>query len=329
VRGFLIAIGVLVLALSAAGLFTHWKAREFAQRFPAAGRTIDVEGGRIHLIDTLPSAAVRGVIVLVHGASGNAREMHAALAQPLMQRGYRVISVDRPGHGWSARMDPRGDASPARQAVLIRRAIETIGVKEAIIAGHSLAGALTLTLALDHAPFARGIVLIGAVSHPWPGGIATYYSIAANRWAGPLFAHTIALPAGLALMRASLEQVFAPQSVPREYRMQAGIELVLRPDTFRYNAFDVSALYDYVETQQVRYREITVPVAIVAGESDTIVSTDIHAKTLASSIAGARLTILPNVGHTPHWTHTQEVIAAINDVAARVAASKPMTASER
>ncbi|MBC7584105.1 MAG: alpha/beta hydrolase, partial [Tardiphaga sp.] len=52
-----------------------------------------------------------------------------------------------------------------------------------------------------------------------------------------------------------------------------------------------------VAEQAPRYRDIRVPTVIIAGSADTIVSTDIHSGRFAAAVPGAKLIVLPNVGH--------------------------------
>ena len=54
----------------------------------------------------------------------------------------------------------------------MRAALRRRGVERAIVVVDSLAGALGLAMALDAPEFARGLVLLTPVSHPWPGGVA-------------------------------------------------------------------------------------------------------------------------------------------------------------
>ena len=317
----------VIMALAGAGVllgcaaaYTDWAGRRIAARFPPAGAFAEAEGLRLHLTETRPSGPAKAVLLLIHGASGNEAEMRSALAASLVASNYRVIAIDRPGHGWSERHPDPASNDPAGQARLIRRALESYGVRSAIPVVHSLAGALGLQLALDHADFARGAVLISPVTHPWPGGIAAYYSLAASPIGG-LFTRTLALPAGQALLDNALASVFAPHPAPSGYLAQTGVELVLRPAAFRANASDVAHLYDFVARESARYGHIRIPVAIVAGSVDTIVLTDIHSRQSAKAIPGADLTILDGVGHVPHWTHPQSIVAAVERVHARAAAA--------
>ncbi|MGE3244812.1 MAG: alpha/beta fold hydrolase [Beijerinckiaceae bacterium] len=312
----LLAAGGVLMLLAGAAIYTQWQAARIAARFPPQSVFVTVEGVTIHFSDLKPEGEPAANIVLIHGASGNEREMRAALGDRLLRKGYRVISVDRPGLGWSTRKGGADENDPAAQARLIRKAIEKHGVKQSIAVVHSLAGALGLQLALDHADVVKGVMLIAPATHPWPGGIALYYRIAASP-AGPLFNYTFALPAGQAAMPAALESVFAPQEPPPDYRARTGVELVLRPASFAANAQDVAGLYDFVSREWPRYRNIRIPVAIVSGDADKIVYTSIHSRNSAREIPGATLNVLPGVGHCPHWTHPEAVLQAIDEVVAR------------
>jgi pimeloyl-ACP methyl ester carboxylesterase len=311
---------LIVVALAASVLFTQWEARQIEARYLPQGQFVDVEGGRIHLIDTRPDGEPVGTVLLIHGASGNEADMRLPLAAGLRQLGFRVISVDRPGYGWSERLGGSADSSPALQATLIRAAVEKIGVQDVIVVGHSLAGVMALNLALDHSQFARGLVLLAPVSHPWPGGIAFYYTLTATPVIGPFITNTIIVPLGLTTLDAAIATVFAPQPAPDNYRERAGIPLVLRPASFRANSQDVDVIKDFVTREAPRYGNITVPTAIVTGDQDTIVFTHIHSYGSARDIPGATLRVLPGVGHSPHWAQPQAVIETIAEVAVRTQA---------
>ncbi len=310
----LFAVG-LVLAIGAVATFIG--ARRIEAAFPADGKFVAVKGGRLHYIDRAATSADAPTLLMLHGASGNHSELPLALGAALDGR-YRIISVDRPGHGWSDRIDGRAMASPARQAAVIAEALRAIGAPRVIVVAHSLGGAAALQFALNHADQTAGVVMIGAVSHPWPGGIAWYYTPASQPLIGPLFAHTLSLPMGTVAMTSGVAGVFAPQRAPENYIAAAKIPLVLRPSNFQANAQDVAALKAFVTEQYPRYAGIAAPVAIVAGEVDKTVSTDIHSRALAKQIPHAELTILPGVGHAPHHFAPDVIVAAIDSVAGKI-----------
>ena len=184
--------------------------------------------------------------------------------------------------------------------------------------GHSWSGALALNLALDHPDLVSGLVLLAPVSHPWPGdGISWYYRPATWPVLRRLLTWTLTTPAGLLLMKPTLGVVFAPQDPPAAYIERSRIPLVLRPRAFRANAEDVSGLYRFVVRQSRRYGAIRAPTAIVSGDADTIVWTNLHSRSLEREIPGARLVVLPGVGHMPHHAAPDIVAREIEAVAAR------------
>ena len=322
-RRWLSTLGACLAALIASGwAVTAWQAAAIARRFPPLGAFVrygDDGPARLHYTERRPAGPERGIVLVLHGASGNQADLMVPLGDRLAAEGFRVIAVDRPGLGWSDRPDGEADASPSRQAALIRGALARVGVTHAIVLGHSWSGALAAAFALDAPEFTRGLVLLAPVLYPWPTGIAWYYAPAASPVFGPLFTRVFTLPAGLGLLPAGIAEVFAPQPPPADYAERTGVALVLRPDTFLNNAQDVFHLHAFVTEQSRRLATIAVPTAIVTGEGDRVVSPTIHSLAAARDIPGATLTLLPGVGHSPQWSAPDAVVAAVRDVAARAA----------
>lgn len=306
--------GIAVLLLLGAAA-TWVITRRIEARYPPTGRFVEIAGGRLHYVEAGP-ADPRATIVFLHGASSSHADPMIALGNRLADR-YRVIAFDRPGHGWSDRIDGAAAAQPARQAAIIREALAALKVERAIVVAHSWAGAILPNLALDHADLVAGTVYLAPVTHPWPGaGIAWYYGPAANSRFGWLLTRTVTTPAGALTLDAVVRAVFAPQVPPPDYAEKARIPLALRPPVFQANAEDVAGLYAAVTAQQPRYRDIRVPTVIISGDADTIVWTNVHSRGLAREVPGARLIILPGVGHMPHHAAPDLVIAEIERLAA-------------
>ena len=319
---------VVVAALLVAGwTFTGWQAGQIGRRYPATGAFVTLDdGARIHYSERRPAGPARATVLLLHGASGNQADVMLPLGDRLAALGFRVIAPDRPGHGWSDRPDGAADAWPPRQAELLRDAVGKLGVDRAIVVGHSWSGALAADFALDQPDFTQGLVLLAPVLYPWSTGIAWYYGPATDPWFGPVFTHELTLPLGLLALGAGVGEVFAPQAPPPDFAERTGVYLVLRPAEFTANAQDVAGLHAFVTEQAPRLRSITIPTAILAGDGDRIVSPSIHAARAARDIAGSVLTMLPGVGHSPHWAATDQVVSAIVGVADRIDHARPVAA---
>ena len=306
-------------ALAAAGAIgaIAWS-RRIEARHPRIGDLVDIGPGAIHCVETPARGRERGVVALVHGASGNFADLHVALAEPLADLGFRVIAVDRPGHGWSERLAPRREASsPERQAEWIRQSLARRGVERAIVVVHSLAGVLGLSLALNSPAFVRGLVLLAPLSHPWPGGVEFYYRVAAAPIVGPLFNWLVVPWVGPMLMPGGVKSVFEPQPTPPDYVERTGLKLVLRPWHFRANAEDVVDIEAHVGRLHKRYAEISIPTTVVSGDKDGVVYPYLHSTGCARDIPGASLKLLQGVGHSPHYADPDAVIAAILEIEAR------------
>jgi pimeloyl-ACP methyl ester carboxylesterase len=304
-----IGFGVVALLLAATTAVGVWA---IDRAHPPAGRFVDVAGGRLHVHELGPKDGVP--VVLLHGASGNLEDMRLALGDKLAAH-YRVILIDRPGHGWSDRPDGDADASPSRQAALIAQAMEKLGVQRAIIVAHSFAGAVALGLALDFPERVASLVLLAPVSHPWSTGISSIYTLTAAPVIGELFARTLVLPVAFPFLDTFAGAVFAPQPLPPDYVKKSAAALVLRPSEFIANAKDVAALLDGVTAQYRRYGEIEAPAVIIAGDRDTIVSPQIHSQALAKELPHAKLIMLPGVGHAVQHVAADLVISEIDRLA--------------
>ncbi|MDQ0396085.1 alpha/beta fold hydrolase [Labrys monachus] len=311
-----VLVGVHLLAVIMA---TAIIAARIEEENPPEGVFVEVPGGRLHLYDLGATDADRLPILLLHGATSNARDMVHALGADLARR-RRVIAVDRPGHGWSDRPGGRGDASPAQQAALIMAALRRHGIGRFVVVGHSWAGSLAAHFALDYPREVAGLVVLAGATHPWPGGINWYYRLAAMPVLGRIFVHTVMTPVGAWGLSKSAAEAFVPHPGPADYVRKSAAALVLRPKEFRWNGQDVADLKAFLRQQAPRYGDIAVPTAILADPADPVVHTGIHAEPLSRMVPHARLTLLAGAGHQIHYTAKAAVLAEIERVAAEAEA---------
>ena len=317
----LAALGVALLAGGTVLVERQAAAREAQAEadFPPEGQMITVNGTQVHVL-------IRGSgpdLVLLHGASGNLRDFSFGLIDQLADR-YRVIAFDRPGLGYTGRTDPAYDSAftsqaetLAEQATLLQAAAAQLGADKPLVMGQSFGGAVALAWALDHPDHISGLILVSAPSNVWNGGLGPIYAINASVLGGAFMLPLISAFAPATQVRTTLESIFAPNPVPPGYDAHVGAELVIRRGSFRANARQVAALKSELAMLVPRYGTLTLPVEIVHGDSDTVVPLEVHSAKLLNQIPGAVLTVLPGVGHMPHHTDPQAVIAAIDRAAAR------------
>jgi pimeloyl-ACP methyl ester carboxylesterase len=304
----------IVLLLIAATGFSAYKTRAIEQTYPNIGELTDIGGYRINAVHLpRPITSDLPALVFIHGASGNLRDQFTAFAASLAGRA-EMLFVDRPGHGYSERGTAE-NALPSGQADAIAKLMEKRGIKSAIIIGHSFGGAIAAAFGMRHPEKTEGLLFLAPATHPWPGGVDWYYTLAALPVFGWLFTQLFVIPIGLSRVENGTLSIFRPNARPADYIMRTAPELVLRPRTFRNNAIDVVNLFAYVSAHAPRYREIKAPTVIITGDSDDIVLEELHSRGLARDIPGAELVTIRNLGHKPDYVATDVAIAAMERLA--------------
>jgi pimeloyl-ACP methyl ester carboxylesterase len=97
-------------------------------------------------------------VVLVPGLFGGAYG-YRKLVGPLTRRGYRVVVVEPLGTGFSTYPKP-ADYSLSAQADRIARALDTLGVRGAVVVGQAVGSSIAFRLAYRHPELVRGVLSI-------------------------------------------------------------------------------------------------------------------------------------------------------------------------
>lgn len=312
----ILTAAAVMAALFALGGCATWRAEKMS---PPIGEFVEVDGERLHVVDIGPKDSGETPVVLIHGASVNLRDMKLALGDSL-SASRRVIIVDRPGRGYSTR-SPDGWRLD-RQAGLIHGAVEKLGVRKPIVVGQSLGGAVALSYALNYQNDMSGLVLLAAVSHEWPGGVAWYNKASGWPVAGTLLRRIVIPIYAPIAAKSGVIKSFRPDEAPEGYYERSGLTLLFRAKDFKNNAADLRCLKPQIIAMADRYSGIEIPTAIVTGADDTTVSPKLHSAALAREIAGAYYEVIPDTGHALHHSETAKVIAAIDLVAERARAEE-------
>lgn len=304
---------VLAATVSALGLGACVTSMAYTSRveqtYPASGTLVPVAGHDVHVIR---QGSAGPAVLMIHGASANAREFTWTLA-PRLDSEMRILMADRPGHGHSDRFE--GAEELGAQARQMAGVLDALAPGEkAVIVGHSFGGAVALRLALDRPDLVSGLVLLAPVTHDWgSGGTAWYNTLAAPPVLGTAFSQLLPL-VGPAQVKGGISSVFKPAPAPPGYFENSGIGLLFRPPNFRANARDVTALQEELGAQSARYPELKVPVIVFSGSQDTVISPKLHVGELKKQVP-VELVILDHEGHMPHHGEGEAVADAIRRLA--------------
>lgn len=260
-------------------------------------RLVQAGGRSIRVLET--GAAHEGTpILLIHGFGGDLNNW--LFNQPALSENHRVIALDLPGHGGSAKAVGQGDIASLAEAV--RDTMAALDLPHAHLVGHSLGGAVALQLALAAPERVASLTLIApaAFGTPINGGFISGFIAASRR----------------KQLQPVLEQLFAdPSLVSRDMA-----EEVLRFKRLDGAAAALTAIAaaNFESDRQgndLRPRLATLgslPVQVIWGEADAI----LPVTGLQGLPAGWALHRLPATGHMPHMERAAEVNRLILDQAA-------------
>lgn len=134
-----------------------------------APRFSDIEapeiGRRVHAVslgasDSLP------VVVLLHGSPGSSNAFLPLLADTALSREARLISLDRPGFGYTSGFG-RAEGSMAAQAKAIRAVLDSLAPgRRVVLVGHSLGGPIITRFAMDYPERTAALMIVAGNLDP-------------------------------------------------------------------------------------------------------------------------------------------------------------------
>ena len=288
-----LALVLLLLAIVISGLvgFATYTARQIESADPPRGRFLELDDERIHYIDQ----GAGPPLFLIHGLGGQIGNFTYALVGRLSSE-FRVIAVDRPGSGYSTR---RSDADPRlrAQGEAMAKVIKALKLGRPLVVGHSLGGAIALTVALDHPECASGLALTAPVTQIVKTTPAPFrgFEIRSSllRW---VISWTLAAPLGILNGDRILKQVFAPERVPADFMSRGGGALGLRPNSFYATSTDLVAANDGFAGMIGRYPTLSVPAGILFGKGDEVLDFRVHGQAMKDQLPTLRLEVIEG-GH--------------------------------
>ncbi|NUP14156.1 MAG: alpha/beta hydrolase [Polyangiaceae bacterium] len=244
-------------------------------------------------------------LLLIHGFIVTHAEWDDVLDE-LAQK-FHVIAPDLPGFGDSAK------PSPSRFAYGIEAFSESMadlvsafGVGRVNVIGHSMGGAVALTLAAQHPELVNRLVVVDPLTYPFPRNFKAKLPL--YPVVGPFIFKQLY---GRAMFRAYFRDEVFSRGVPLN---------LPRIDTF-YDKFNSPAAREsayatmraMLDTRTVvaRLGRVRAPTLVVWGRDDKLFPSS-HAPRLAKELAHARLEIM-DCGHSPAEEKPEQFLAVVNE----------------
>jgi pimeloyl-ACP methyl ester carboxylesterase len=254
-------------------------------------------------------------LVLIHGTLLALDDMWLALG-PTLARRYRVIAVDRPGHGLSTR-HRLVDASPWRQATLIHDALQALGVERPLLVGHSFGGTVALCHGLLFPEDTAGLLALAPLCFPEIRLEQVLFGPRFTPGLGEMIGPLLAGTTDTALLPLLWRAIFLPQIMPETVARAFPFALASGPERMTAEGEDALSVWTALSRAALSYGRCRVPVGILGGTADLVVNNALHGALAAQAIPQARFDWVPGAGHMLHHFHQEAVSAAVDRLAGR------------
>lgn len=273
------------------------------------GRLVEVAGRDAYVIDAGSGPAV----VLLHGYGDSSDGWRRAV--PALLRHHRVIAIDLPGFGRSLHPRPHADLAGYYSDFFADLA-KQLRIERTAVVGHSLGGALALTIALKRPHNVDRLVLIAPAglgdAAPW-----WWHAIAGTHvnWQAML---TLPNPLAGRVIRNGMRSFLRQRLVYDVRNLEHLIEEFVDKHGGRKQLATLietgrSLIAGYDGTLLARARdELEMPTTVVWGEQDRLAD-PAHASAFAAAVPHADIHLLERCGHYPQMelpTKVNELLLA-------------------
>lgn len=317
-QGWLLAAASLVVSAA----IVQVRSRKAERANPPAGRFVEVDGVRLHYVEVGSGEP----LVLLHGNTTMGTDFLLSDLVSMAARSFRVIVFDRPGYGHSER--PRGTTvwGPEAQANLILRALRQINAERAIVLGHSWGALVAVAMALQAPETVRGIVLEAGYFYPTLRPEVPLAAPPAIPVLGDLMRYTISPLLFRAAWPAMVKHLFAPAKVPDHF-WEFPAWMAARPFQLRSSAAEIAMVVPAAMMLSRRYKDLSVPVVIIAGQEDRLVHQHAHSQRLHDELPWADFRFIPGMGHMLHHLVPDLVMESI-EAADRQSGARAVASAE-
>ncbi len=295
------------LFFGAVGVVATWApdvpVEELKGRWAAPpSRFIEVNGMQVHLRDEGPHDDP-APIVLLHGTAASLHTWQGWATALRDQR--RVIRFDLPGFGLTG-PNRQNDYSTAADVLFVRAVMDKLGVQRFVIGGNSLGGLIAWNVAARMPDRVDRLILVDAAGYPLQGaGQDIPLALRIARMPGLRRVAQYVLPRGL--VENALRKLYGDPA-------KVNSDLVDRYSDMVRRAGDREALGLRVDQQRPAdlrlLQEIKAPTLIIWGGRDRLLPPEMGER-FEDDIPGAKLVLLPDLGHMPMEEDPQGSVAVV------------------
>jgi pimeloyl-ACP methyl ester carboxylesterase len=283
IRWWPLAAATLALTSSAIAINAAIVSDETRPSHADVGRIVRVLGHSLQVREDGPRSGP--AIVLIHRFAGSIHEWDEIV--PELAKSHRVIRTDLLGHGGSEK--PGGGYSIPGQARLIAAVLDTLGVRKALVVGHSMGGDVAIALATQRRDLVQRLVVIDA--NPEWRFFTLPSSVGRTLW--PVIGQLQWQLAPDSMVRKSVQREFAPGFPVPQHSVRD-----VRRMTYTSYTDSLDDFHRYLDATPLgkRAARLRMPILVLWGEHDQLVKP--RALNDYRRVAGARVVMVAGAGHS-------------------------------
>ena len=308
----LVVVVVVLLLLVIGNILFSFLAE---RKNPPIGSFIECDGVKLHYLQHGDPADPS--VVLLHGNGSMIQDFVISGLVGHLARRNRVLCFDRPGFGYSQR--PRARIWTATsQAALFVKVLNQLGVRDPVVLGHSWGALVAVAIGFRNEYPIRGLVLASGYYFPTRRWDFWMMSGPAIPVLGDLVRYTVVPIISWAILPALFRKLFAPRSVPADFKDQFPASLTLRPKQLRAAAEESALLIPEATRLQSRYSSIRCPVHIFHGTADQLIEPE-QARRLHDVLSRSDLHLVNDAGHMVTYADNGAIAQAVDSLGVTVA----------
>lgn len=291
VRRFLLLISMGIIGFVL--IMLVWRLGFYESISPVRGEFVEIQDHALYITDQGKGQAV----VFLPGLLIHSDTWFEIASQPPL--GYRYITLDWPGSGFSTKRDI-SPLTPADMSMILKLFLDKMDIKEVVLVGFDVGGGVAMISAARYTNLVKGVVLVAPDS-----SFGKSLAILGPWWHWPLIRTVVAASQlDRAFVRRYIHQCWSTESS----NWRNLVERYYLPLNFKHARRNFIA--NHLGCRSFHYlpyeERIQSPVKIIWGAEDGMNPVE-HGQLLVQSIKSAELTVLPDTGHLPQEQQTSEV----------------------
>ncbi|RME36762.1 MAG: alpha/beta hydrolase [Deltaproteobacteria bacterium] len=246
-------------------------------------------------------------LLFLHGLGSNLKSWQKNIAA--LSNEYRCIALDLPGYGKSSKGDYGFRMTFFARSV--RALMDTLGLEQVVLAGHSMGGQIAMHLVLHDARHVEQLVLLA------PAGFETF-TPQEKEWFARVYTPEVVRATPEEQIVKNFELNFYDMPDDARFMIDDRMEMRRHPEEYDHYCRMIPQCVQGMLEEPVfkQLPRISVPTLVIFGENDLLIpnrllhparTTIEVAQTGAARIPDCRVEMLPQAGHFVQWEQAARV----------------------